>query len=60
MPDAVKRFGLISYQNFKEKDIKKIAEYIYDFEIKEPKWFKNYWEERNKKMYININRKIKD
>lgn len=59
MPEAVKRFGLMSYQSFKEEDIKKIAEYIYDFKIKEPKWFKNHWKEQNKKMYINTNRKTK-
>lgn len=57
MLEAVKRFGLMSYQSFKEEDIKKIAEYLYDFKIKEPKWFKKYWEDKDNGKYININRK---
>ncbi len=41
---AVKRFGLMPKQYFKEEDLKQIAEYLYDYEIEEPGWFKEHHE----------------
>lgn len=48
MQGAVNRFGLMPYQEFKEEDIKQIAEYIYDNKIDEPEWFKEHLEEEPK------------
>ncbi len=39
---AVKRFGLMPKQFFKEEDVKQIAEYLFDYEIEEPKWFQEH------------------
>lgn len=42
MRGAVRRFGVMPYQPFLEEDIKLISEYIYDFKIDEPEWFKEH------------------
>lgn len=54
---AVKRFGLMPYQKFNNDELKIIAEYLYDYEIEEPKWFKKHWQEHGKKPYINTGKK---
>jgi len=46
---AVRRFGVMPYQPFKEEDIAQIAEYIFDYQIDEPAWFKDHWENGHKK-----------
>jgi nitrate reductase cytochrome c-type subunit len=46
---AVKRFGIMPYQPFKKEDVEKIAEYLYDYQIEEPEWFKEHWEKGHKK-----------
>jgi nitrate reductase cytochrome c-type subunit len=48
MRGAVRRFNLMPYQPFEEKDIKQIADYIYDYKIDEPEWFKEHIEEESK------------
>jgi hypothetical protein len=48
MKGAVRRFNLMPYQAYNEKDVKLIADYIYDFEIEEPEWFKKHIEEESK------------
>lgn len=48
MKGAVRRFNLMPYQAYNEKDIKLIADYMYDFEIDEPEWFKKHIEEESK------------
>jgi nitrate reductase cytochrome c-type subunit len=45
---AVKRFGIMPYQPFNEKEISQITEYIFDYQIDEPKWFKEHWENGHK------------
>lgn len=57
MRGAIRRFGLMPYQKFKEDDIKKIADYIYNYQIEEPSWFKEHWEEKQKGVYINTGKK---
>jgi cytochrome c553 len=57
---AVKRFGIMPYQPFSEKEISQIAEYIFDYQIDEPKWFKEHWENGHKmkrKPYKNSDKK---
>ncbi|MDE0535149.1 c-type heme family protein [Tenacibaculum sp. L6] len=58
MRGAVKRFGLMPYQKFEEEDLKKIADYLYNYQIEEPSWFKEHWESKQGKSYINSGRKI--
>lgn len=43
MRGAVRRFGLMPSQQFDEGEIRKIAEYIFDYQIEEPDWFKEHW-----------------
>lgn len=58
---AVRRFGVMPYQPFKKEDIAQIAEYLFDYQIEEPDWFKEHWEnghKRKRKPYINTGKKI--
>lgn len=47
MRGAIKRFGIMPYQPFSKEDIKLIADYMYDFKIDEPEWFKEHIEEES-------------
>ena len=58
MRGAVKRFGVMPYQKFEEEDLKKIANYLYNYKIEEPSWFKEHWESKQRKSYINSGKKI--
>ena len=42
MYGAVKRFGVMPYQEFPEETIRQISDYIYDNEIEEPDWFREH------------------
>jgi Cytochrome c len=46
---AVKRFKVMPKQPFKEADLKKIATYMYDNDIKAPKWFAEHEKEMRRK-----------
>ena len=48
MRGAVRRFGVMPYQVFSEEEIRLISEYIYDYKIDEPEWFKQHIEEESK------------
>jgi len=50
---AVRRFGLMPYQKYNSKEVKAIAEYIYDYEIDEPEWFNGHWKKRKGASYNN-------
>lgn len=39
MPGAVRNFGLMPKQTFKEEDLKLIAEYIYDNDLESDEWY---------------------
>ena len=58
MRGAVKRFGVMPYQKFEEEDLKKIADYLYNYQIEEPSWFKEHWESKQGKSYINTGKKV--
>lgn len=58
---AVRRFGVMPYQSFKKEEIAQIAEYIFDYQIDEPEWFKEHWENghnKKRKPYKNEGKKI--
>lgn len=40
MYGAVERFGVMPYQSFPEDSIKQIAEYMFEYDLEEPDWFK--------------------
>lgn len=44
MKGALKRFGVMPYQPYSEEEIRLISDYIYEFKIEEPEWFKEHWE----------------
>lgn len=54
---AVRKFGVMPYQPFKEEELKLIAQYVYDSKIEEPSWFKEHWEEKKGESYINKKKK---
>ncbi|PIE50236.1 MAG: hypothetical protein CSA38_04070 [Flavobacteriales bacterium] len=44
---AVERFNLMPNLGFEDKMLTKIAEYVYDYQIQEPTWFKEHWKEKH-------------
>ena len=49
MRGAVRRFGVMPKQAFPEETIEKIADYMYDFEIDQPEWFEDHFNEEKGK-----------
>jgi len=48
MPGAIRKFGIMPFAPFLEKDIEQIADYIYDNNIEQPEWFKEHHQEEQK------------
>ncbi|MEL0455723.1 DUF3365 domain-containing protein [Flavobacteriaceae bacterium SZ-1-7] len=48
---AVRRFGVMPKQMFPEGTVEKIAEYLYDYQIEEPTWFKDHIKGKGFKNY---------
>jgi len=44
MYGAVKKHGLMPRQVFPEGSVEKIAEFMFDYQIEAPSWFKEHWE----------------
>jgi cytochrome c553 len=44
---AVERFGLMPYQPYQQQDIEAIASFMYDYQIDQPEWFDEHWEEEH-------------
>jgi cytochrome c553 len=49
MRGAVRRFGVMPKQVFPEETIEKIADYMFDFEIDQPEWFEDHFNEEKGK-----------
>lgn len=47
MRGAVMQFNVMPKQAFKQEDIEKIAEYIYDNELEKPEWFQKQFDEQH-------------
>lgn len=45
MRGAVRRFGVMPKQAFPEETIEKIADYMFDFDIEQPEWFEEHFNE---------------
>lgn len=43
MRGAVRRFGVMPKQAFPEETIEKIADYMFDFDIEQPEWFEEHF-----------------
>lgn len=41
---ALKKHGLMPKQAFPEGSVEKIADFMFDYQIEEPTWFKEHWE----------------
>ncbi|PRP65922.1 Tll0287-like domain-containing protein [Nonlabens agnitus] len=50
MKGAIRRFGLMPYQSFEENEIRAIANYMYDYKVDEPEWFKEHLKDGKGKM----------
>ena len=44
MYGALKKHGLMPRQVFPEGSVEKIADFMFDYQIEEPTWFKEHWE----------------
>lgn len=58
MKGAVKKFNIMPKQQFSEEDLTKIAAYIYDYQIEEPTWFKEHWQDTHGTPYNNSGKKL--
>lgn len=49
MPGAIRKFGVMPYQSYPEDVILKIGEYIYEYDIEQPAWFEDHFNEEHEK-----------
>jgi len=47
MPGAVRRFGLMPQLPIAESDVRKIAEYLYDYEVNLPPWYIQHYKQQH-------------
>ena len=45
MHGAVRRFGVMPKQAFPKETIEQISDYMFDFEIEQPEWFEDHFQE---------------
>ncbi|NOR27473.1 MAG: DUF3365 domain-containing protein [Lutibacter sp.] len=43
IPSAIERFGVMPKMNFSPKQVKQIADYIYNSKLEEPDWYENHF-----------------
>lgn len=48
MPGAIRRFGVMPYLPYPEKDIEAIADYMFTHDIDEPEWFQDHKKQEHK------------
>ncbi len=60
MRGAVRRFGIMPTQQFPEDEVRKIAEYMYEFRIEEPEWFQDHWMDRRGDSLYNKGNKLEE
>lgn len=58
MYGAVKRHGVMPKQVFPVGSIEKIADFMFDYQIEEPKWFKAHWEGHGNENWIQSGKKF--
>lgn len=65
MHGAVKKFGVMPKQVFPENTVAQIADFMFDYQIEEPTWFKEHWQghgndnwtQPGKKVAVDVNQK---
>lgn len=57
MYGALKKHGLMPKQAFPEGSIEKIADFMFDYQIEEPKWFKAHWESHGNENWTQSGKK---
>lgn len=57
MYGAVRKHGVMPKQVFPEGSIEKIANFMYDYQIEEPEWFKAHWEGHGNENWIQSGKK---
>lgn len=57
MYGAVRKHGVMPKQAFPEGSIEKIADFMFDYQIEEPKWFKAHWEGHGNKNWTQSGEK---
>lgn len=45
MPGAIRNYGLMPYTAYPEKTVEQIADYMYDYDIEQPDWFQDHFNE---------------
>jgi cytochrome c2 len=53
MYGAVKRFGVMPKQAFPEETIKQIADYMFEFDLEQPEWFEDHYNEQHGNLNSN-------
>lgn len=49
MPGAVRRFGLMPKLGYPSEDVHKIAEFLYDFRVDLPNWYRKHYRQEHGK-----------
>lgn len=57
MYGAVRKHGLMPKQAFPDGSIEKIANFMFDYQIEEPEWFKSHWEGNGNKNWTQSGKK---
>ncbi|GLB51519.1 hypothetical protein NBRC110019_05580 [Neptunitalea chrysea] len=60
MRGAVRKFGVMPNQKYPEETLRKISEYMYDYQIEEPTWFKDHYQEKGFGKYHQRGRRLPD
>ena len=58
MYGAIKNFGVMPKQVFPENAVAQIADFMYDYQIEEPTWFKAHWESHGNKNWTQPGKKV--
>jgi nitrate reductase cytochrome c-type subunit len=59
MYGALKKHGLMPKQAFPEESVEKIADFMFDYQIEEPSWFKEHWEGHGNKNWTQSGKPYK-
>ena len=58
MYGAIKNFGVMPKQVFPENVVAQIADFMYEYQIEEPTWFKAHWESNGNKNWTQPGKKV--
>jgi len=58
MHGAVKNFGVMPKQVFPENATAQIADFMFDYQIEEPTWFKEHWQEHGNENWTQPGKKV--